>query len=135
MNVSVLVVDKSMDHDGLLTNAAFVLGLTAGRQLPYCTFGENVFDGDGQTHTYLTRIAHIVRKAGQNKIRTLRQKLADQPNVVVIDYTEDAATTDYGEYARSLSDRSGEEIQYRALYIYGPEEIVTPLTKNLSWLS
>jgi hypothetical protein len=135
MNISVLVVDQGMDHSGLLTNAAFVLGLTAGRQLPHSTFGDNVFDGDGHGHTYLTQIAHIVRKAGQNKIRNLRQLLADQPNVVVIDYTEDAATADYREYARNLSGHAGEEIRYQALYIYGPEEIVAPLTKNLSWLS
>ena len=133
-NVSVLIVDKNLKTPGVLANTAFVLGLTAGRLLPDETFGPDVVDGDGARHTYLTRIAHFVREAGQSKLRSLRAGFAELPEVRVVDYTEDAAPSDYETYTRDLGGHAGEQIVYRALYVYGPEEQVVPLTKNLSRL-
>lgn len=131
---SVLIVDQSIENKGIATNAGFVLGLTAGRELPIETFGHEVKDGDGLPHKYLTKIGHFVRKAGQNKMRELRNKFLANPNVKVVDYTEDAAPADYEEYAKNLASHKGEEIIYRALYVYGPQSVVLPLTKNLSRL-
>ncbi len=133
--ISVLIVDQAIDSKGVVANTAFVLGLTAGRALPEETFGPDVIDGDGATHRYLTRIGHMVRKAGQNKLRSLRQELGGKPDVLLIDYTEDAAPADYAEYTQTLAMHSGEELKYRALHVYGPEEIVGPLTRNLSRLT
>lgn len=133
--MSVLIVDQALEDKGVLTNAGFVLGLTAGRELPDDTFDRDVVDGDGSTHKYLTRIGHFVRKASQSKIRDLRRKFMAEKDVKVVDYTEDAAPADYAEYAHNLGAHKGEEIFYRALYVYGPKEIVLPLTKNLSRLS
>lgn len=133
--MSVLVVEQSLEDKGVLTNAGFVLGLTAGRELPAAAFGGEVVDGDGASHKYLTNIGHYVRKAGQSKMRELRAKLAGNPDVKVVDYTEDAAPADYASYARALASHKGEEIKYRALYLYGPKDAVFPLTKNLSRLS
>ncbi len=132
--VSVLIVDQSIDSSGIIANCALVLGLTAGRELSSDTFGQDVVDGDGRKHTYLTKIGHLVRKAGQSKIRTLREVLSSSPNTIVIDYTEDAAPADYSEYSRNLVAHKGEEIKYRAIYVYGPEQTIVPLTKNLSRL-
>ena len=132
--VSVLIVDKGIKSYGVLANAAFVLGLTAGRGFPDDKFGPDVVDGDGSIHKYLTTMSHYVRRAGQSKLRALRREFVKDPKVLVIDYTEDAATTDYHEYTRNLGNHSGDEIQYRAVYIYGPEEIIVPRTKNLSRL-
>lgn len=132
--ISVLIVDQAIDSRGVVANAAFVLGLTAGRDLPQETFGPDVADGDGATHRYLTRMGHVVRKAGQRKLKSLRQALAGNPDVLLVDYTEDAAPADYEEYAETLAKHSGEELKYRALHVYGPEEIIAPLTKNLSRL-
>ncbi len=133
--ISVLVVDQSLDNKGVIANVGLVLGLTAGRELPKETFGGDVTDGDGVSHLYLTRIGHTVRKAGQSKIRNLREALAAQSGVLLVDYTEDAAPADYEEYTRTIASHSGEDLKYRALYVYGPEEIVGPLTKNLSRLT
>lgn len=134
MNISVLIVDKGIESCGILANASLVLGLSAGRVLPNETFGQDVVDGEGNAHLSLTNIGHYVRKAGQNKLRTLREKFAQEEDVTLIDYTEQAAPADYQEYQDSLASASGEEIKYRALYVYGPEETVVPLTKNLSRL-
>jgi hypothetical protein len=133
--ISVLIVDQSLQDKGILTNAGFVLGLTAGRELPSETFGEKVMDGDGFTHEYLTKIGHFIRKAGQSKIRELRTKFASNTSLKIVDYTEDAAPSDYSEYAKNLSEHKGEQIVYRALYVYGPKSLVYPVTKNLSRLS
>jgi hypothetical protein len=133
--ISVLIVDQAIDSKGVVANVAFVLGLTAGRGLPQETFGPDVTDGDGATHRYLTRIGHIVRKAGQNKLKSLRQALGGNPDVLLVDYTEDAAPADYAEYAETLAKHSAEELKYRALHVYGPEEIIAPLTRNLSRLT
>ncbi|MDQ5825331.1 MAG: DUF2000 family protein [Chloroflexota bacterium] len=133
--ISVLIVDQAIESKGIVANVAFVLGLTAGRGLPEETFGHDVVDGDGTTHRYLTRIGHIVRKAGQNKLRSIRQELDDKPDVLLVDYTEDAAPADHNEYTQTLAKHSGEEIKYRALHVYGPEDVVGPLTRNLSRLT
>lgn len=133
--ISVLIVDQALESKGIVANVAFVLGLTAGRGLPEETFGSGVVDGDGTSHRYLTRIGHIVRKAGQNKLRSIRQELNDKPDVLLVDYTEDAAPADYNEYTETLAKHSGEEIKYRALHVYGPEDVVGPLTRNLSRLT
>ncbi len=132
-NISVLIVNEKLDHKGIISNTSFVLGLTAGRELAQETFGSDVVDGDTSTHKYLTNIGHFVRKAGQNKIRTLRKEFLDQ-NILVVDYTDDAAPSDYAAYQSAIKNHKGEEIIYRAIWVYGPEEIVTPKTKNLSSL-
>ncbi|MDP2932533.1 MAG: DUF2000 domain-containing protein [bacterium] len=133
-NVSVLIVNEQIPEVGILVNAGFVLGLTVGRLLPQDTFGPDVTDGDGEKHTFLTRIGHYVRKASPNKLVALRQKFATTQGVVLVDYTEDAAPADYEAYTTSLGAHRGPEISYRAIYVYGPEEIIVPLTKNLSRL-
>src|SRR5437762_461565 len=133
--LSVLIMDQSLEDKGILTNAALVIGLTAGREIPFETFGEDVQDGETSAHKYLTKIAHFVRKAGQSKIRDLRKQFVENKDTKVIDYTEDAAPSDYSEYAKNLALHKGEEIRYRALYVYGPKDFILPLTKNLSRLS
>ena len=131
---SVLIVDQGIDSRGTIANIALVVGLSAGRELPGETFGSDITDGEGAVHRYLTRIGHIVRKAGQSKMRSIRAVLAGDPRILLVDYTEDAAPSNYAAYASSLSTRAGAEIQYRALYMYGPSEVIGPLTKNLSGL-
>ena len=132
--ISVLVVDQSLEHRGIIANAAFVIGLTAGRELPDETFGVDVTDGDSIEHRYLTCIGHVVRKAGQSKLRTLRATLFGNPEVTVVDYPEDAGVVDYSAYADVILSHSGDEIRYRAIHFFGPELILSPLTKNLSRL-
>lgn len=131
---SVIIVNQSITEAGILVNAAFVLGLTAGRNLPVETFGPDVVDGEQRTHLYLTKIGHYVRKAGASKLRSLRDMFANMEEVLLVDYTEDAAPADYDAYTSALKGHSGEEISYRAIHVYGPAEKVIPLTKNLSRL-
>ena len=132
--ISILIVNQSLSETGVIANAAFVLGLTAGRYLPDETFGPDVIDGERHTHMYLTRIGHYVRKAGSSKLRTLRQTFAEMEGVRVVDYTEDAAPADYSAYETALGAHSGEDIFYRAIHVYGPADALIPLTKNLSRL-
>ncbi|TAK58111.1 DUF2000 family protein [Patescibacteria group bacterium] len=131
---SVLIVAKGVDHKGILANCAFVLGLSVGKLLPAETFGVEVVDGDGTRHPALTNISHYVRESGQSKMRTLRAEFIQNPDVSVVDYTEDAAPADYAMYTKSLGAHKGEEIIYRAIHIYGPAEYVISKTKNLSML-
>src|SRR3989344_2226582 len=128
-NISVLVVNEKIDHKGILANTSFVLGLTAGRELSPETFGKDVIDGDNSTHKYLTNIGHYVRRAGQSKIKTIRKEFLDA-GIMVVDYTDDAAPADYAAYETSIKNHKSEEIVYRAIWIYGPEEVVLPKTKN-----
>lgn len=133
--LSVLIVDKALNNSGILANASLVIGLSAGKLLPEETFGAEAIDGDGSIHHPLTNQAHFVRKAGQSKMKTLRKKFKDSEDVLVVDYTEDAAPSDYQHYLESLGKHSEDEISYRAMWVYGDREIVEPLTKNLSKLS
>ena len=131
-NISLIILNKAFDEKGLLANVGFVLGLSAGRQLADDTFGAAVTDGDGHEHQPLTNVGHYVRKVGGVKLANLRNTFADMPDVLVIDYTEDAAPADYKEYTRTLGAHKGDEIVYRAVYVYGPADKIIPLTKSLS---
>jgi len=47
---SVLIVDQAMDSKGIIANVAFIVDLTAGRELSKETFREDVVDGEGKRH-------------------------------------------------------------------------------------
>ena len=132
--VSVLIVNKAVQDLGVIVNASFVVGLTAGRLLPAETFGSDVVDGRGTRHVFLTRIGHVVRKAGSQKLRRVRDELVASPGVVVVDYPEHAAPSDYAQYTAALEQDQGEEIVYRALHVWGPRAVVDRITGNLSRL-
>jgi len=132
--ISVLIVNQSLEEKGIIANLGLVMGLTAGRLLPQDTFGGAVTDGDGAQHTFLTRIGHTVRKASGGKLASLRKTFIESEDCIVVDYTEDAAPADYQAYATALAQHRGDEISYRAIYVYGPNDVVLPLTKNLSRL-
>lgn len=133
-NISVIIVDKSITDLGILCNMCGVLGLSIGKKMPTKSFGVDAIDGDGTSHPSLTNIGHHVRKAGQSKLATLRNTFNEDPNVEIVDYTEDAAPSDYETYMETLLSHKGNEIIYRGIWIYGPEGIIVPLTKNLSRL-
>ena len=132
--ISVLIVNKSIDHTGILVNAGFVVGLTVGREIDADTYGSDVTDGDGKKHKYLTQIGHFVRKAGDSKIRKLRDEFSENSDILLVDYTEDAAPSNYDDYSKEIAKHSGEEIKYRAIHVYGPKELIVAKTKNLSAL-
>jgi len=75
-----------------------------------------------------------VRKATGAKLRTLWTEFSADPDVSLVDYTEAAAPADYGAYTAALGSTAGDEITFRAIHVYGPEEKIVPLTKNLSSL-
>ena len=133
--LSVLIVDKSLNNNGVLANASLVIGLSAGRLLPEDTFGAEAIDGDGSIHHPLTNQAHFVRKAGQSKMKRLRKKFKESEGILVVDYIEDAAPSDYQEYLDNLKTHSEEDLSYRTLWVYGDRSVIEPLTKNLSRLS
>jgi hypothetical protein len=60
--LSVLVVDESIVDLGILTNAAFVMGLSMGRHLPPETFGPDVKDANGVEYAALTAFPHHIRQ-------------------------------------------------------------------------
>ena len=68
-------------------------------------------------------------------MKTLRKKFQEAEGIIVVDYTEDAAPSDYQEYLDNLKTHSEEDLSYRALWVYGDRSIIEPLTKNLSRLS
>jgi hypothetical protein len=132
--IGVLLVNQSLAGAGVEHNAALVLGLTAGRLMPADCFGGDVFDGDAVKHTFLTRTPHFVRKCGAGKLRALRQQFAQHPELIVVDYTEAAAPSSYDAYEAALASQKGEQVEYRAVFAFGPEDVLAPLTKNLSRL-
>lgn len=90
-NISVLIVNEKLEAAGIITNAAFVLGLTAGKFMPDESYGHDVIDGDGKKHLFLTKIGHYVRKATNTKIKTIRDAVSENTQIKITDYTEDAA--------------------------------------------
>jgi hypothetical protein len=130
--LSALVVNESIDDIGILVNAAFVLGLTAGRRMPESLFGPPALDAQGLEHQPLTCIPHYVRKASRGQLRTLLERARGNPEVQVQDYSEEAAPSTYAAYTQALAVAQPADIVYRAVHVIGPVDVITPWTKNLS---
>ncbi len=127
-----LILNKSIEEQGIAANLGFVLGLSVGRLLPAETFGAAVTDADGLVHPPLTNLGHYVRSANPTKLATLRAAFEELPDVVVHDYTDDAGPADYAAYTAALESHGGDEVTYRAIHVFGPADEIVPLTKNLS---
>jgi hypothetical protein len=136
--LSVLVVDESIVDLGILANAAFVMGLTMGRHLPLDTFGPDVKDANGVEYAALTALPHHVRKASKGQLRTLHTRAIaakkENIHVLVVAYPLQAATSSYLQYTADMALSPTQEMQYRAVHVAGPNEVVRTWTKNLSRL-
>jgi hypothetical protein len=119
---------------GLTANAAAVMGITLGREIPDI-LGAEGRDAAGERHRGLVKIPVPCLKAPRDRIKAIRDEATADPRLLVVDFSESAlkAKTDK-DYLENLATLAPTEIGYIALGLHGPKALVTRLTEKLSLL-
>lgn len=125
----VIVLDRALPL-GLLANAAAVLAFSASRSIPGGV-GRDTEDADGEAHAGITQLPIPVLACETGQIKGLRDRARDE-GLLCIDFSDVAQRAkNYEDYAAELKSRSGSELAYLGLCIYGESDSVRRLTGNL----
>lgn len=88
-------------------------------------------DADGGVHSNISEMPIVILKANSNKIRNLR-KLAIENNLQFVDFVETMSIGTYEEEYKLTKTKKDEELNYWAIVLFGPWELVTEWTKKFS---
>lgn len=131
----VMILDEALPL-GILANTAGILGITLGRHLPE-TIGPDVCDKSGREHLGIIAIPVPILKAGQERIRAIRQRLY-QPefaDVVTVDFSNVAQSCNvYDEYQAHAAATEENDFSYFGLGLCGPKKLINQLSGNLPLL-
>jgi hypothetical protein len=123
----VIVLDRDLPH-GLFANAAAVLAFSAARKIPDGV-GEDVEDADGSIHPGITRLPIPILMCEREEMKGLRARASELENIGCIDFCDVAQRSkQYEEYTALMREKSGAELSYLGLCIYGEAASVKRLT-------
>ena len=131
----VMILDETLPR-GLIANAAAILGITLGKNLP-AIVGQSVADKDGNEHEGIITFPVSVLAGRKESIKLLRQKLfgADFRDIVTVDFSDLAqGCKTYSEYIDKMADAPESELAYVGIAICGDKKKVNRLTGNLPLL-
>jgi hypothetical protein len=132
MGTRLVLVLRDDLPQGLAVNAAAVLTLSLGGQVSD-SLGPDGKDASGGAHPGLNTHPVPVLVAPSDRLRELRDRAMDSPDLRVVAFSEVARRArDYGSYLRALSTTPDEEIDYVGVILHGPKSQVTKLTKHLA---
>lgn len=121
---------------GVLANAAGILGITLGKQVPD-TIGPDICDKNGRQHLGIVALPVPVLKADKEKLKAIREKLF-QPefaDCVVVDFTDvDQSCQNYEDYIARAAGTGEEEVTYLGIGICGARKKVNRLSGSLPLL-
>lgn len=131
----VLVMDGSLPR-GLLANAAAILGITLGKNMPQAV-GEDVADKDGGRHLGIIEFPVPILQGSREEIKKIREKLY-QPgfqDLVVADFSDLAqGCRTYGEFTEKMGRTPESALGYLGIAICGAKKKVSRLTGNMPLL-
>ena len=126
----VVVIDETLSP-GVAANAAAILGITLGKQLPEVV-GEDVQDRRGRKHLGIIEFPVPVLKASPERLLRLREELY-QPefqDLTAADFPSAAqGCRTYGEYVEKMA--AAEDLSYLGVAICGGKKKINRLTGNL----
>ena len=131
----VMILDETIPR-GLIANAAAILGITLGKNLP-AIVGQSVADKDGNKHEGIITFPVSVLAGRKESIKSLRQKLfgADFNDIVTVDFSDTAQSCKtYAEYVGKMADTGESELAYVGIAICGDKKKINRLTGNLPLL-
>lgn len=131
----VLVLDENLPA-GILANAAAILGITLGREIPECVGGD-VTDASGCVHKGIITVPVPVLKGDRDTVKALREKLySDEWNdLTVIDFSDVAQSCNtYDLYRQKVGLTEEADHTYLGIAIYGAKKKVNRLTGSLPLL-
>ena len=88
-------------------------------------------DADGNKHSNISEMPIVILKAKPNKLRELR-KLAIQHDVKFVDFTHSMSIGTYEEEFELTKSLTDEELEYWAIILFGPSDLITEWTEKFS---
>lgn len=128
----VLVMDDSLPN-GILANAAVILGITLGKEIPDCV-GQDVIDASARLHKGIVMTPVPILKQSSEEVKRLRERLYTDEfqDLTVVDFSDVAqGCKTYDEYIQISRETSETAYTYLGLAVYGRKKIVNKLTGNL----
>ena len=128
-----IVVDRQLGI-GFAANAAALVALTLGARRPDLA-GPDLIDGAGRRHPGLLPVGLPILAGTADEIARTRDRAADVPDVLLIDFPAYGQTTnDYAEVVRLVADTPPDHLRYLGLALHGPSEVIRTLTRQFSLL-
>lgn len=130
----VIVLDETLPA-GLLANTAAALGLSLGNHVPGL-IGPDVTDTDGITHKGVTAIPIPVLAVDRATLNTLYDSAMNgSKELITIGFSETAQRCNsYDEYMKQMNQKSGNDLDYLGLCIYGPKKNVNRICGQIRLL-
>lgn len=125
-----IIVDKELPV-GLAMNTVAALALSAGKFVDGI-IGSPVKDGDGRSHTGITKIPLPILKGAASDLRDIALKASDSPDLFVVDFSAVAQSSrTYDEYIRRTAELPTAELPYIGVAVCGTKSAVNKLTGSL----
>ncbi len=131
----VMILDETLPL-GLAANAAAIMGITLGRQLPGIV-GPDVFDLSGTPHLGIIKFPVPILKASPETLREIRQKLSgpEYQGLTVVDFSNLAQSCKtYAEFIAKMARTQENTLEYFGIAICGAKKQVNKLTGSLPLL-
>lgn len=131
----VMIIDNSLPL-GLIANTAAILGTTLGATLPQMV-GRDVCDASGNTHRGINTVPTTVLQAGEELLKTLRQRLYEPEfaDLVAVDFTDVAQRIHvYEDYHKEAEATATSAFQYFGIALFGDKKKINRLTGMLPLL-
>ena len=128
----VVVLDETLPA-GLAANAAAIMGITLGRQMPEAV-GADVTDQSGRLHRGIIMFPVPVLKSSPEELRAIREKLY-QPefqDLSAVDFSDLAQT--YEEFTGKMAQILEADLRYLGVAVCGPKKKVNKLTGHMPLL-
>ena len=128
----VVVLDETLPA-GLAANAAAIMGITLGRQMPEAV-GADVTDQSGRLHRGIIMFPVPVLKSSPEELRAIREKLY-QPefqDLSAVDFSDLAQT--YEEFTGKMAQIPEADLRYLGVAVCGPKKKVNKLTGHMPLL-
>ncbi len=128
----VVVLNRNIDVGKAMNALAHaMLGFGAGAVSKEDVRLNRYVDADGGIHDNVSEMPIVVLKARPNKLKNLR-KAAVENRLVFVDFTDTMSIGTYAEEYALTKTKTHEELDYRAIILFGPSDTVTELTRKFS---
>ena len=131
----VMVLDETLPA-GLAANAAAIMGITLGRQMPEIV-GADVTDQSGRLHRGIIAFPVPVLKSSPEGLRAIREKLY-QPefqDLSVVDFPDLAqGCKTYEEFTGKMAQTPEPSLRYLGVALCGPKKKINKLTGHIPLL-
>ncbi|GFI61168.1 hypothetical protein IMSAG049_00325 [Clostridiales bacterium] len=129
----IMIIDEMLPL-GLIANTAAILGITIGEKMPEIVGGD-ITDKNGNRHLGIIEFPVTVLRGTAERIKELRQKLSNEEELLVVDFSDLAQSCKtYDEFREKMADASEDSLQYLGLAVCGPKKKINRFTGSMPLL-